>query len=286
MLWVLYALVSGALFATADAFTKKAPAEINDYVVVSSRFMFGIPLLLFFLIIPIPAIEPSFWYALAALVPIETLSYILYIKSIKNSPLSLVAPLLSFTPVFLVLTSFLMLGEFPSLAGLIGILLVVAGTYVLNLKSLKHGILAPIRSIISNRGSAYMLIVAFFFSITSNLSKTLVQNSSPLFAMTMYLSSLSVAFLAISSVLAGKKIFQLKTQFKSLLPIGLFYSLMALFHNLAITLAIVPYVMSIKRSSSLFSVFYGHLWFKEDNIRARLTGALIMAFGAALIILS
>src|SRR3989338_3641757 len=129
MLWVLYALLSGALFATADAFTKKAPAEINDYVVVSSRFMFGIPLLFFWLIIPIPAIGPNFWYALAALVPIETLSYTLYIKSIKNSPLSLVAPLLSFTPVFLVLTSFVMLGEFPNLTGLIGILLVVAGTY-------------------------------------------------------------------------------------------------------------------------------------------------------------
>lgn len=286
MLWVLYALISGFFFATADAFTKKASDKIDDYVLVLSRFMFGVPLLLLLFVIPIPTIGAAFWYAFAAMVPIETLSYVLYIKSIKASQLSLVVPLLSFTPVFLVLTSFVMLGEFPTLVGLIGILLVVIGTYVLNLKGLRHGILAPAKSIISNRGSVYMLIVAFLFSITSNLSKIIVQNSSPLFSMIMYLSSVSIAFFIISLILSGKKIFQLKTEFKSLLPVGFFYSLMSLFHNLAITLAIVPYVMSIKRSSSLFSVFYGHFWFKDGNIKMRGFGALTMFIGAVLIILS
>ena len=286
MLWVLYALLSGFFFATADAFTKKAPVEINDYVLVLSRFMLGIPLLLLLIIIPIPTIGAAFWYAFAALVPIEALGYSLYVKSIKNSELSLVVPFLSFTPLFLLLTSFVMLGEFPTLPGLIGIIMVVAGAYVLHLKNLKQGILAPLKSIVSNHGSIYMLIVAFFFSITSNLSKIIVQNSSPLFATIMYLSSLSIALFLISLVMAGKKIFQFKTEFKSLLPIGFFYGLMALFHNLAITLAIVPYIMSIKRSSSLFSVFYGHLWFKEKNIKARFVGAAVMVSGAALIILS
>lgn len=286
MLWVLYSVLSGFFFATADAFTKKAPVEIDDHVLVLSRFMFGVPLLLLLFIIPIPVIGIAFWYAFAVLIPIEALSYTLYIKSIKSSPISLVLPFLSFTPVFLLLTSFLILGEFPNFMGLVGILIVVIGAYVLHLKSLKHGMLDPIKSIISNRGSMYMLIVAFFFSITSTLSKIIVLNSSPFFAVIVYLSSLSVVFFLIALVLAGKKIFQLKTDFKSLLPIGFFYSLMAVFHNMAITLAIVPFIMSIKRSSSLFSVFYGHFWFKEKNIKARFVGAAIMLLGAGLIILS
>lgn len=286
MLWVLYALLSGFFFATADAFTKKVSDKVDDHVLVLSRFMFGVPLLLLLFIIPIPVIGIAFWYAFAVLIPIEALSYTLYIKSIKNSPISLVLPFLSFTPVFLLLTSFLILGEFPNFMGLIGILLVVIGAYVLHLKSLKHGILDPIKSIISNRSSMYMLIVAFFFSITSTLSKIIVLNSSPIFAMIIYLSSLSVVLFFIALVLSGKKIFQLKTEFKSLLPIGFFYGLMALFHNLAITLAIVPFIMSIKRSSSLFSVFYGHFWFKEKNIRTRFVGAAVMVVGAGLIILS
>ena len=286
MLWVLYALVSGFFFATADAFTKKAPAEIDDYVLVLSRFMFGIPLLLLLLIIPIPAVGAGFWYAFLAVVPIEVLGYSLYIKSIKGSDLSLIVPLLSFTPIFLLLTSFVILGEFPTSLGLIGVIMVVAGAYLLHLKNLKHGFLAPFKSIASNRCSVYMIIVAFLFSITSTLSKIIVQNSSPLFAAIVYLSSLSIVLFLISLVMAGKKIFQLKTKFRHLLPIGLFYGLMSLFHNLAITLAIVPYVMSIKRSSSLFSVFYGCFWLKEENFRGRFVGAAVMVLGAALIILS
>lgn len=286
MLWALYALVSGFFYATADAFTKKAPAEIDDYVLILSRFMFGIPLLLLLFVIPIPTIGPAFLYAFLAMVPIEALGYSLYVKSIKNSELSLVVPFLSFTPIFLLLTSFIMLREFPTLLGLIGIIMVVVGAYVLHLKNPKEGVLAPLKSIVSNHGSIYMIIVAFLFSITSNLSKIIVQNSSPLFAAIAYLSSLSITLLLISVAMSGKKIFQLKTEFKSLLPVGFFYSLMALFHNLAITQAIVPYVMSIKRSSSLFSVFYGHFWFKEKNITARFVGAAVMVSGAALIILS
>ncbi|MCH7902434.1 DMT family transporter [archaeon] len=286
MLWVLYALLSGFFFSTADAFTKKVSDKVDDHILVLSRFMFGVPLLLLLFIIPIPVIGTAFWYAFAVLIPIEALSYTLYIKSIKSSPISLVLPFLSFTPVFLLLTSFLILGEFPNVMGLVGILIIVIGAYVLHLKSLKHGMLDPIKSIISNRGSMYMLIVAFFFSITSTLSKIIVLNSSPFFAVIVYLSSLSVVLFFIALVLSGKKIFQLKTEFKSLFPIGLFYSLMALFHNMAITLAIVPFIMSIKRSSSLFSVFYGHFWFKEKNIKARFAGAVIMVVGASLIIIS
>jgi drug/metabolite transporter (DMT)-like permease len=44
-------------------------------------------------------------------------------------------------------------------------------------------------------------------------------------------------------------------------------------------------MISIKRTSSIFSVLYGHFLFKEKNIRERLIGAIIMLVGAALIIL-
>jgi len=54
---------------------------------------------------------------------------------------------------------------------------------------------------------------------------------------------------------------------------------------LAITLVIVPYMVSIKRTSSIFGVLYGKFMFKEKNIKQRFLGAAIMLIGAALIIL-
>ncbi|MDD1662084.1 MAG: hypothetical protein LUQ49_06445, partial [Methanomicrobiales archaeon] len=56
--------------------------------------------------------------------------------------------------------------------------------------------------------------------------------------------------------------------------------------NLAYTLQIVPYVIAVKRLSILFSVLIGGLIFREEGIRYRVLGALIMIGGVALIVLS
>mgnify|MGYP000474666247 CR=1 FL=1 len=60
---------------------------------------------------------------------------------------------------------------------------------------------------------------------------------------------------------------------------------MDIFNFLAVQLVIVPYMISIKRTSSIFGFLYGKFVFKEKNIKERLTGALIMLIGAGLIIL-
>ena len=61
---------------------------------------------------------------------------------------------------------------------------------------------------------------------------------------------------------------------------------MMFFHNLAVALTIVPYMISIKRTSSIFSVGFGYFLFKEKDIRERIFGTFIMLVGAGLIILS
>jgi len=54
----------------------------------------------------------------------------------------------------------------------------------------------------------------------------------------------------------------------------------------AVSLGIVSYVISIKRTSILFTVLFGFFIFKERNIRSRLMGAIIMILGVLLITLS
>lgn len=54
----------------------------------------------------------------------------------------------------------------------------------------------------------------------------------------------------------------------------------------AITLALVAYVISLKRLSTVFGVLWGKLLFKEKDFKDRLIGAVIMAAGVILIALS
>jgi|TARA_Y100000310_G_scaffold284075_1_gene306547 drug/metabolite transporter (DMT)-like permease len=178
-----------------------------------------------------------------------------------------------------------MLGELPSIMGFFGILVVVAGAYILNFKDFGKGILEPFKAILKERGCVYMLIAAFLASITTNVGKILIQKSSPLFFSIVYLPLFAMVFLIIAFFTSKKKIVQLKSNFKGLFPIGLFFGLMVIFHSFAIRLVIVPYMMSIKRTGSIFSVLYGWLLFKEKHIRGRFIGTVIMLIGAALIIL-
>jgi drug/metabolite transporter (DMT)-like permease len=58
----------------------------------------------------------------------------MYMVAIRDSALSLTLPYLAFTPVFTVLSAWLLLGEQVTAQGLAGIALVVLGAYGLNIK--------------------------------------------------------------------------------------------------------------------------------------------------------
>ena len=68
---------------------------------------------------------------------LRLVSLLLYQTAIQIAPLSVTIPYLSFTPAMLVATAYLMIGEQPSLPGLIGVLVVTFGGYLLATSSTK-----------------------------------------------------------------------------------------------------------------------------------------------------
>jgi len=54
---------------------------------------------------------------------------------------------------------------------------------------------------------------------------------------------------------------------------------------LALNLAIVPYVIAIKRTSTVMSVLWGTLVLREPGLRERLLGTLVMVLGVVLIVI-
>ena len=113
----------------------------------------------------IPEIGPGFFPALSWLLPVNLIAIILHFRAIHISPLSLTMPFLSFTPVFVIFTGNLVLGETLKPMGVAGMLLVVLGGYVINLDAARHGLLGPVRAIWREPGSALMLAVAALYSL-------------------------------------------------------------------------------------------------------------------------
>lgn len=283
-MWIVYALLSALFSATTEALTKKSLVTTDEYLLTWVRHLFAIPFLIAIIpFINIPSLDSTFWLTILLLLPLEITAIILSIKALKASPLSLTIPFLAFTPLFLILTSFLMLGETPDISGTIGILLITIGAYTLNIHSTKEGILEPIKSIAKERGSILMLIVAFIYSITSNLGKIAILHSSPVFFGVIYYIVLAFVLTPVAVMKSNRHLHQIAPGLFNYCLIGLFLALMIIFHVIAITMTNVAYMISVKRTSLIFSVGYGYLLFNERNIMERLLGSLLMIIGIMLI---
>ncbi len=283
MNWFSLSLLCAFFTATADALCKKTLAKNNEYLIAWVRVGFASPFLL--LILPftgIPALDLWFLLSLLALLPLEILALILYMKAIKTSPLSLTLPFLALTPVFLIFTSYLVLGEKVDKFGIAGIALTTVGAYLLNVNTARHGVWEPFKAIRRERGSMYMIMVAFIYSITSMLGKVAVMHSSPLFFSATYYPVLAAVLFPILLWKNNGEMKRLVTQFPSFSLIGIVMSLAIVAHFFAISLIEVPYVISVKRTSLLFGIMYGALWFHEKNVRERLFGGILMVAGVVI----
>jgi drug/metabolite transporter (DMT)-like permease len=218
--------------------------------------------------------------------PLELLAMLLYIKALKVSPLTLTLPFLSLTPLYLLVTSFLLLGERVGGRGLAGILLLTVGGYVLNLGSIGSGLLEPFRSILREKGSLYMVFVSVLYSMTSALGKKAILLSSPLTFAFFYYPLLWISlgvFLCVRERGSLEKLTQRRGLIKALLP-GLCNFLSIVFHVYGITLCLVPYFIALKRTSIIFGMIYGFFFFGEGQRLERLAGTLLMFSGLLMLI--
>ncbi len=284
MEWFPLALLAALSLATADALTKKFFSRLSAYEMGITRLAYTIPWLALALIfIPRPHLDRTFFLSIAAALPLEALAFISYMRAIKVSPLSLTLPFLSFTPVFIIFTGRIILGENITSGGLAGILCIVSGAYVLNISQMKTGMLEPIRAIFKEPGSRLMILVSFLYSITSTLGKLGIIHSSPLFFGISYYLIFTFFMLSFLPFMRGAKAARLVSNPFAGMAVGASMAMMVFSHMLSISMIEAAYMIAIKRTSIVFGVLYGAWLFKETKITERLTGALIMIIGALLI---
>lgn len=306
MLWIFLALLGALTNAAYFIIVKKYITALDPHLLTGIGFTLGGCLLFISSALKgFPSIGPDFFFAVAVTSFLNILGLSLIFKSLSSSDLSLSVPMLSFTPVILIGTSYVILHEVPSFFGFAGICIIVSGSYVLNSASSHEHYLDPIKGMLQNRGSWYMLTVAFLFAISINFDKIALLNSDPFFGMSLTVTTIGIAYLIIAAYFryTGRKIspdfsnrnadvtvlpsrtMPVRKFFILILLIGIFVAVEALSVNIALTLQIVPYVIAIKRLSIIVMVLYGTLVFSERDRKRRIMGASLMVAGAIIILL-
>jgi len=287
MIWFLFAL-GGALCNAGYSFAiKRLLKEIDlKLLVAGTNLTASILLLLFSWLHSFPPIGQTFWSAAFATILINILATLLYFKALDSSDLSLVMPMLCFTPSFLIFTSYIILGEVPSLYGILGICLIVGGSLGLTVHIQENPIKNSGENFLkTHKGIIYMIITAFLFSIAVNFDKETVLQSDILFSSGFVLGILGIIFF-IWYFLEKKSVRGISKNAPSIIIAGVILSGEAITINAAFTLMLVPYVISVKRLSILFCILVGGIALQESDMKKRLIFGFIMVGGAILIILT
>jgi uncharacterized membrane protein len=280
MIWLAFAILTAFFESLKDVSSKVSLRTLDVYIVAWTANVFAVIFLIPLLFIAgIPKISAEFWTALFIGGTLNVISFTLYIRAIQIADLSLTVPLVTLTPLFLLITSPLIVQENPSFADAIGIFFIVIGSYVLNIRERRNGYFAPLKALLQNKGSRFMLMVALLWSITSNFDKVGVVHSSPLLWSTALYAYLVVGMLPIALFNSRHKFDQILPNLKPLMLIGFFHAIAITFQMIAVTYTLVTQVIAIKRTSALISVLFGHFLFKETGLRERLSGAVIMVLG-------
>jgi drug/metabolite transporter (DMT)-like permease len=306
MFWAILAGIAACTNATYFVINKKFLERLNPYQLGAAGFLWsGILLLIISYIHGIPAIGPGFIGALLVSTFLNIICTILIFRALSSSDISLSIPMLSFTPLFLVGTSALLLGEFPSAVGILGILVIVSGSYILNTDAEHERITDPFRAMISHQAVLGILIVAFLYAVAINFDKILLLNTDPYFGIGVECILLGLTFTLIATTewygylpvfLRAQVPTQSTAAAENPVPAPFWYlagagilggsliTVEVIAINTAFLLQIVPYVMAIKRMSIILVVLYGTLIFREKEIARRIAGAGLMVLGAVFIL--
>lgn len=227
-----------------------------------------------------PAIAtPYFWGLLAVSGALNTIAYFCYVRAFRYSDASLVASITLISPIFLLVTSPIMVGEHVPVIGVVGILSTVVGVYFLDKAPGDTQRFASYRNLLHDRGARSMLVTAAIWSLSANFDKMGIRETSPL--QWGACIGIAIAFGSIVTwIIAGERASMDRRVWRAVLP-GIANAAQIMFVLVAVSMIFVPYAIAIKRFSAIFTVAMSKPLLGEE-IKNRLIGALIMLAGTFL----
>jgi uncharacterized membrane protein len=227
-----------------------------------------------------PAIQPGYALPAVSSVLLNIAANLMFFVALRTSALSVTIPLLSLTPVFTALLGIPMLGEVPTPLQGLGIVLVVAGAFALNLPEERPYLRWE-------RGAALMTTVALLWSLTVPLDKMAMARASAPFHATVLCGGVAAGVFAV--LVWQRRLRELAElrHVRGVFALALVTSILALgLQLLAMQQVWVGLVETLKRGlGNVSAVGFGRAVFGEPVTLRKLLAVGLMAVGVGLILI-
>ena len=287
-MWFGLALLSALFQVLRNMSMKHLGHTLDDTINVWGRFTFLLPFVAGFVLWHgIPPLLPGFWFYVVLFGVAQTAATLSLAKALRLSDISIVTALWKVSLLFLVIFAFLSLGERPSLLGLVGILVSLAGVYILNIQKSRLSLWAPLRELLIDQGLRYTLLAAVLYAPAVVVIKQVIIRSDAYFANLMAYSAASLIILPLALRRSAHHFAQIPRHWPSFVGMGLFACLASVCHSLAYQMTLTSYVEAAKQAEVLFALGIGYVVFQERaRVRAILPGSLVILLGMVLLHLS
>jgi len=193
------------------------------------------------------------------------------------------------TPGLVAFFAFILLDESLSTWQIVGLILLLVGTYILQLVH-KKDLLEPFKIFVKSRGHRFLLGALIIFTITSLLDKWLLRDFKlpPYTMLTFQHLFLGINFFFLTLIRRKSTstiLHTMKNSWKPILLVSAFTIVYRLTQIFAVKSGSVALVLALKRTSVFFAVVIGGQIFKEHYLLRKSIATIIMLVGAAMVII-
>ncbi len=281
-MWLPIALLSSAILGTKRIYEKTLTAHFGNFSMGFIVQAFSLlPTLALFPFFKLPSslftLPWRFWWPLLiiwlVLYPVQTY---LYYRALREGEFSSITPLSALLPAFNVVTSFLIIGEKPSIVGLVGIAMIIFGVYLILLKDKAKIHFA--------KPELFMIGFLVSVAIGSTLDKVSISVSTPVFYSFMNTLGAAIMFMILMHFYKEAHEFgKMRSRAGYLFVLGIFQAIAFTAGMIAFQYGPTSYVLAIRAGGYVVASLYGIFALKESLSERKILALISFSVGLLLL---
>jgi drug/metabolite transporter (DMT)-like permease len=229
----------------------------------------------------------GFWANMLTAVALAVAGNVLLVYALRSTDLSVLGPINAYKAVLSLLLAVVLIGEVPTVFGLIGVTLIVAGSYFVIDREPGQARGSAFRQFTREPGVRLRFAALICAATEAVFLKRALLLSSPITAFLMW-AVLGFPVAAMAAVLLrsgiAAEMTRLRREWRTYLWLAATTGLMQVTTLLTFGTLQVGYSLALFQLSTLITVYLGYRYFQERNIGRRLLGSFVMVIGAILIV--
>jgi drug/metabolite transporter (DMT)-like permease len=257
------------------------------YIVAATYAVLAVLSLLFFFNTAFAHLSPSFWINVLLAALFDVGGWMFMVMSLARTDLSIFGPLNAYKVIISMLFALVFLGEVPTLQGFAGIMIIVAGSFLL-LPPSTGAAQNRLAQLWLDRGVQARFLSILLFSIGTVFLKGSLEHSGPLETLIFWsLFGLPLILLANAFLTTERLADNIKNSQPHVLPIaaaGLTVFVMQYLTLVLLSQMLIAYALALFQLGMLLQVFLGYRIFNEPDLLRRLMASLVMIAGSLLVL--